>query len=241
MHITGWAFVAVALAIFLGAIMQGIIGFGMIALAFPVVVLANDNLLPQSALIAGTTNLCVMDRRNWNGVVWREVGWIAAGRFPGMGIAVFLLSVLSSTTLALAGGFTVLAAIGLGFWAPPLARSQRNLALVGVASGLFGTAIGIGGPPLGLLYQHETGPQLRSTVSVLMLMGSPISLAILALSGQVSSADLRTGSALALPALAGMLVAPRLVPWFDQRLRTVVLVACSISAIAAMAKIVLVG
>ena len=241
MHIYGWAFVAVAVALFLGAVMQGVIGFGMIALAFPVIVLADENLLPQSVLLTSIPIMLVMLKRNWNGVVWREVGWIAVGRLPGMLLAVYLLTIVSSTTLALAGGFSVLLAIGLSLWAPPVPRNRTNLALVGGASGLFGTAIAIGGPPLGLLYQHETGPRLRSTVSVLMMLGSPVSLTLLALSGQVSKTDVRTGLALIPFALAGMALAPRVLPWFDQRLRTVVLVACSISAIAAMAKIVLVG
>ncbi len=235
------AFAIVALALFLGAVMQGVIGFGMIALAFPVLVLAEDQLIPQSALIAGVPIMVIMVRRNWNGVVWREVGWVGVGRLPGMVLAVYLLSIVSSTTLALAGGTSVLIAIGIGLWAPPVSRTRTNLATVGVVSGLFGTAIGVGGPPLGLLYQHETGPRLRSTVSVLMLLGSPISLTLLAIGGQMSSTDIRTGLALCPFSVAGVMFAPKVVPWFDERLRIVVLVACAISAIAAMAKIALVS
>ncbi len=241
MHVTGTAFAIVALALFLGAVMQGVIGFGMIALAFPVLVLVNDDLIPQSVLIAGVPIMVIMARRNWNGVVWREVGWVGVGRLPGMVFAVYLLSIVSSPTLALAGGTSVLVAIGLGLWAPPVARTRTNLAAVGMVSGLFGTAIGVGGPPLGLLYQHETGPRLRSTVSVLMLLGSPISLTLLGLDGQVSSTDIRTGLALCPFSVAGIMFAPKVIPWFDERLRIVVLVACAISAIAAMAKIALVN
>ncbi len=235
------AFAIVALALFFGAVMQGVIGFGMIALAFPVLVVVSEDLIPQSVLIAGVPIMLIMVRRNWNGVVWREVGWIGLGRVPGMVLAVYLLSIVSSTTLALAGGVSVLGAIGLGLWAPPVERTRPNLSMVGVVSGLFGTAIGVGGPPLGLLYQHETGPRLRSTVSVLMLLGAPISLALLAIGGQMTNVDVRTGLALCPFSIAGVMVAPKVLPWFDERLRTVVLVACAVSAIAAMAKIALVS
>jgi uncharacterized protein len=105
---------------------------------------------------------------------------------------------------------------------------------VGGISALFGTAIGIGGPPLGLLYQHETGARLRSTISVIMLTGAPISLVLLAVAGHLSRADVVTGAALAPFAVVGAVLAPRFTRWFDDRMRMTILIICAAASIVAM-------
>jgi uncharacterized protein len=55
----------------------------------------------------------------------------------------------------------------------------------GVASGVMGTAGGIGGPPLALVYQGRSGPEIRSTLAVAFVVGTGLSLIALFLSGRV--------------------------------------------------------
>ncbi len=241
MHIVGLAFVITAMALYVGAILQGCIGFGMVVLAFPVLVTIEPALMPGSMLIASLPIITVNLFRNWGGTDLREVGWLTLGRLPGIALAIWLVGAVDSSLLSLGGGVLVLGAVALSFWAPRVVRSRRNLVSAGVVAGVFGTALGMGGPPIGLLYQHEDGPRLRATVSVMMFAGAPLSLAMLALSGDLTATDLRTGLALMPVTTLGIFSAPRFIGWFDQRMRVAVLAICAIAAVVAMAKIVISG
>ncbi len=241
MHVVGFALVAALLAVFAGAILQGCIGFGMVVLSFPVLVSLEPALLPGSVLLASLPLVSINLYRNWAGADFAEVGWLMGGRLPGMLAAVGLVRSVDRSVLAIGGGVVVLLAVALSLWAPTIQRNRRTLIGAGAVSGLFGTAVGIGGPPIGLLYQHETGPKLRSTVSVLMFVGAPLSAVILAISGELTATDLRTGLAFIPATTLGILVAPKFIPWVDTRLRVTVLVVCAIAALVAMARVVIVN
>ena len=62
--------------------------------------------------------------------------------------------------------------------------------LAGATSGVLGTATSIGGPPMALVWQNSSGPKLRGTMSGFFLVGSVLSIAVLAITGGVG----RTGA-----------------------------------------------
>lgn len=237
MHVVDLAFALVALALLIGAVVQGCIGFGMVVIAFPVLVMVEPALMPQSILVVSLPITFLNAYKNFGGAEYREVGWLSAGRIPGLIGGLVLLGMAERSTLALGGGMVVLVAVALSLWAPRLPRNVPTMLAVGGISALFGTAIGIGGPPLGLLYQHETGQRLRSTISLIMLTGAPVSLTLLAITGDLSRTDMQTGAALVPFAIAGSLIAPRFAPWFDDRIRKAVLSICAAAAVLAMAKV----
>ncbi len=104
----------------------------------------------------------------------------------------------------------VLAAVVLGGvvltssgWVP--AARRRNVVLAGAASGLLGTAT-IGGPPMALVWQRNSGAVLRSTMSSFFLVGSVISLIVLAFTGSVDGRTLKTFALLVPAAVLGYLL-----------------------------------
>lgn len=237
MHVVGVEFVIVALALFVGAIVQGSLGFGMVLVAFPVLVIIEPELLPQTTLIVGLPIILGLAWRHRGGTNWREVGLVTLGRLPGIAIAVLILSFASSRTIGLLAGGAVLGAVGLSFWAPAVPRTTPNLLLAGVVSAVFGTTVSIGGPPLALLFQHEAGPRLRSTMTAIMLFGAPLSLVILTLSGNVDGTDLRTGLALMPFSMLGGYISRWTIPYIDARLRPVILSVCAFGAIIAIIRL----
>ena len=86
-------------------------------------------------------------------------------------------------------------------WVP--AARRRNVVLAGATSGLLGTATSIGGPPMALVWQRNTGARLRGTMSGFFLIGSVMSLVALAFTGAVDGHTLRTFAVLVPAALAG--------------------------------------
>ena len=71
------------------------------------------------------------------------------------------------------------------------------------------TTAGVGGPPIAMLYSRRAGPELRSTLSVVLLLGAVMSLVGVVAIGRVHLADLLVALA-CLPALAGGMLASRL-------------------------------
>jgi hypothetical protein len=83
--------------------------------------------------------------------------------------------------------------------ADPAAAARPDtgvLVTAGAASGFGGTTAGIGGPPMALAYREAGGPRLRATLSAFFLVGSVLSLGMLALAGEVSAGGLAAGAAL---------------------------------------------
>src|SRR5690606_39990084 len=63
--------------------------------------------------------------------------------------------------------------------APALPVHRSTQLAAGMVSGTTGTAAGIGGPPIALLYQHRAGPVVRSTLSATFLVGTVLSFTVL--------------------------------------------------------------
>lgn len=241
MHVVGLEFVVVAIALCVGAMVQGSLGFGMVLVSFPVLVITEPELLPQTTMIVALPMILSLAWRHRGGAEWREVGLITLGRLPGIGLAIVILSIASARTIGLMAGVTVLAAVAVSFWAPAVPRTTPNMLLAGVVSALFGTAVSIGGPPLALLFQHEDGPRLRSTMTSVMLFGGPVSLVFLAASGNVDSTDVRTGLALAPFSVIGSYSSRWVIPYVDEKLRPIVLSICALGALIAIVRLAVAG
>lgn len=237
MHVEGIELVLIAAALFTGAILQGTLGFGMVLLSFPAIVLIEPNLLPQTTLLVSVPMVLSLAVRHRGRADWREVGIITVGRIPGIVLAIVILGRIDARTLSIGAGIVVLLAVAMSIWAPAVPRTVPNLLLIGAVASLFGTAVAIGGPALGMAYQHEDGPKFRSTLTSLMIFGAPLSLLVLAVSGNVSSTDLRTGLVLMPASIVGSYLARFVIPWFDQRLRPIVLGVCAFAAILAMIRV----
>lgn len=237
MHIGLLELAIVGAAVFCGAIIQGNLGFGTTITAFAVIVLVEPELLPQSMMIASTPMIATLLVRHFRGANLGEVATVLIGRIPGIALAIYLLRTVDHTYIVIGGAFLVLAVVVSSAKGATIERTRTTLLLSGAASGLGGTALSIGGPPVALLYQREQGPSLRATMSWLAATGVPIAAAGLALSGEFSTTDLKTGLGLVPFTMAGTLLAPRLTPWFDGRLRPIVLTVCGAGAVVALLRL----
>jgi uncharacterized membrane protein YfcA len=79
---------------------------------------------------------------------------------------------------------------------PPPKVRRTTLALAGALSGLGGTTSGIGGPPMGIAFRNSGGPAIRSTLAAFFVVGALLSLASLAVVGEVTAPRLLAGVAL---------------------------------------------
>lgn len=213
--------------------MQGAVGLGFALVAAPVVTLLDPSLMPGAMIWLGTAYPALMLATEWRAADWHGLGWALVGRVPGTVIGVLVVSLVSARLLGALVGVMVVMAVVLTGLVVRLPTRPWVFVGAGVVSGVTGTATSIDGPPLALVYQHVTGPQLRATMAAYFLAGGMLSLAGLGLGGQLSSDQALTALALTPFLVAGLLLAGPVRRHVDAgRTRVAVLVICSVSAVA---------
>ncbi len=188
------------LVVVLGALVQGAVGYGMSLVAAPLLALFDPALVPVPLILLTTVHSVLAVGRDGRHADWPGIGWAMLGRLPGTGLGVLAVVLLSQRAFSLIIGLCVLACVLLSLltWRPR--PRPRALVIAGIASGAGGTAASIGGPPIALLYQRETGPRVRGTIGGYFVLGSVTSIAALAAADQVTSESL-VSAALLIPFL----------------------------------------
>lgn len=183
--------VLAGVVVFLGALVQGAVGFGMNLIAAPLLALLEPAFVPVPLLLVACAHATLAVVRERTDTDWRGVFWAMLGRVPGTALGVLAVATLAQRPFAAIVGVAVLACVVLSVvsWRPH--PTPGPLVVAGIASGTFGTAASIGGPPLALLYQHAPGPRIRSTMAASFVIGSAISLVGLGIAGQIHPEQLR--------------------------------------------------
>ena len=231
MDVTVGALILAALATIVGATIQGSIGFGMNLVTVPVLALVLPDALPVTVVLLGIPISIAMLRHEHHALDRTGLGWIITGRVPGTIVGAWVVATVTTTTLqGLIGGFVLLFVLASVF-TPPLPVRPATQVAAGATSGVTGTAAGIGGPPIALLYQHHAGPEMRSTLAASFFFGTLLSLTTLAVVRQVSWDQIVLGIGLAPLVLAGSYAGRRFHDFLDRGwMRPAVLVFASISA-----------
>jgi uncharacterized membrane protein YfcA len=232
--------VAVGLAAFIGALVQGSIGFGLNLVVVPVVAIIEPAALPAAGIILALPMTLGSALREHTHIDRAGVVWMTLGRLPGVALGAWVVSVLTPETLALVIGVVVVAAVAMSLGSPPIRRRPRSQLAAGFMGGLMGTASSIGGPPVAILYQGAPGATLRSTLGATFLIGTVLSLLALGIAGQVDAFHWRFGGALVPPVLLGLWASRSLHDWLEAGwLRPCVLGFAALAGLAAVLRGVL--
>jgi uncharacterized membrane protein YfcA len=229
--------VLVALAVGVGALVQGSIGFGSNLVAVPVLALANPEALPATLTLVVIPLVTAMAIREHHHMDRVGVTWITLGRIPGTALGAWVVAVVSGATLSVLLGGGVLVAVALTAFSGPVPVNRVTTTSAGFASGVMGTATSIGGPPMALLYQHHEGAVLRATLAWAFAFGTALSLVGLLIGGVIHLWHLALAAAL-LPALAiGLALSAFVVGRIEGRwLRPAVLAFAAATAVLAIVR-----
>ncbi len=204
--------VACAVAVLVGALVQGVLGFGLALLAVPVLAWLAPDLVPVGVLVAVLPLVVVSALRERSHVDVRGIGWALVGRLPGGAAGAVAVALLPVRGLQLLVAATVCLAVVAAVRAdqhPRPARTgprRRTLVLAGALSGVGGTTSGIGGPPMAIAFRNSGGSTIRSTLATFFAVGALLSIASLALVGEVTGARLLVGLVLVPPIAVGYLL-----------------------------------
>jgi len=181
---------AAASIVGVGALLQGTIGFGMGLFAAPILALIDHRLVPGPIIASGMVLTLLMIRRERTAVRRADLGWSLGGRIAGIVAAVLVLGRATPSATDLMLGGLILCAVAISAYGVPVPLRPRNLVGAGAISGFFATTSSVGGPPMALLYQRESGPRIRATLSAYFLIGGALSLVGLAIGGHYGWTEL---------------------------------------------------
>ncbi|TCJ18476.1 sulfite exporter TauE/SafE family protein [Rubrobacter taiwanensis] len=228
-----WALGGALLAVALGAFIQGSVGFGLSLVAVPVLALIYPGAVPVVVLLVALPMASLMALREWSSMDRRGLFLITGGRVLGTAGGVWLVAAVPNGLLTALVGLFILAAVVMSLLGPQFELRDGTRFAGGVASGVMGTAAAVGGPPLALIYQNRSGPELRSTLAISFALGIVMSIAGLALAGQVTAGHLVLALKLVPGVLAGLWLGARASRRLDARwLRPAVLAFAAVSGAA---------
>lgn len=237
MQIDAWTWAVLALAVFTGATVQGLVGLGIGLVAAPVTTLVEPALMPALLLWLAAVMPLVTLAREHDAIDWRGQGWSFPTRVLGTGVGVALVAAFTTQQLGVAVAIMVLVVVGLTVRTVRLPVNRVSLLITGFVSGVTGTATSIGGPPMALLYQHREPRQLRCTLAVYFLIGAVLSLGGLAIGDALRMRELEVALTLS-PMLGLGFVASRLLHRRVDpvHLRSGVLAVCAVGSVVLLVR-----
>lgn len=225
-----WSYIFIGVLILAGTITQGTIGFGLGTIATPIIALIRPELVPTLILLLA---LCISSytlARTYHETSWRVVGISSLARIPGSLVGAWAIASLSPNGLSIFIGCAVLFAMTLSSlgWSPR--PTTLNTLIAGVASGILGTSTSIGGPPMALIMKRFDPDRTRGTLAGTFVLGTLVSLIILAFSGQISSTQMGAAAAYLPLVIVGLIAANHLNQFIDRNLLNRIALIVAISA-----------
>ncbi|MFP6641447.1 MAG: sulfite exporter TauE/SafE family protein [Myxococcota bacterium] len=206
-----WTALAVALAaVFVGAVAQGTVGFGLALVAAPVLAQLDPAWVPGPVLLVMLGLSCVMAWRERHHVDRRALRVPMLGQGVGIALALAVLGWVDPRSLQILIGMLIGLAVLLSSLGVNLEPRRVSLAVAGTLAGFMGTTAAIPGPPLALLYRNGPPARLRGVMAHFFIVGNTLSLMGLAWMGRFGGSELVLGLVLLPAAFAGYAVATRL-------------------------------
>jgi hypothetical protein len=190
--------------VLLGGMVQGSVGFGLNLVVVPVLAVLIPGSVPGSVILISMPMTLTMLLREHHAIDWLGVRWIVVGRIPGTIVGLLIVTALTATQLGLVVGVVILLGVVLSVVHPGVEVRRSSALAVGSVCGVTGTAAGVDGPPLALLYQRAEPHTLRATLATCFLIGAAISGVALALAGELTVEQLELTAILLGPMLVGL-------------------------------------
>ncbi len=221
--------------IFVGAIVQTSIGFGLAIIAAPLLFTLSADYVPGPITIVALALSIMLTLRHRQNIALQGLGAAIVGRVPGSVAGGFLLVWVDAKTLSLGIGLSVLLAVVVSLTRLRFSPTPGRMAFAGFVSGFMGTSTSIGGPPMALLLQHEAAGAMRANLSAFFIVSCLLSLAVQIPAGFMGWRHFFLALPLLPAAGLGYWVADRYAHRFPQHyIRFVSLGMCGLSGITAM-------
>lgn len=224
----------------LSALLQGAVGFGLGMLAIPVLIYLDIRFVPGPLLVAALTLHMLVLRRDRSGVDKSGLTMLLSGRVLGTIPAALLLAWMPLDGMKILLASIVLAGAVMGMLHSGGHPTPAVLFTAGTASGFMATAAALGGPPVALVYQRESGLRLRGTLAAYFIVGTVFSLIALAWAGRFGAQEIGMSILLIPGTVIGYLMSRPAAAYLDSgRTRTAVLAVSALAAVSVILTVLL--
>jgi uncharacterized membrane protein YfcA len=233
------ALAVVAGALFVGSVLNALVGFGFALTTVPLMALAIGprNAVVLSAILGLLSNGGVSLRHRVD-VDRGLLGRLFGGGVIGMPVGLALLLVLPERWIGVGIGVVVLAAVAALAFAPePTAVPATADVVAGIATGVLNTSVGVSGPPVvTALHGHRLSKAaFRSTASALFGLNGVVALVLFAVAGEITAELVGTAAVTVWAWPLGWYVGDRLHRRVDEsRFRGLVLVLLAVTAVVSL-------
>ena len=235
--VSALAWLAMAVLVVAGAILQVGAGVGFGTLVAPGTMLVAPILMPASVICLSFASAMLGAARLKGGIAYREVAVAVAGRALGAAVASWMIVRIGSRE-----GFALLFA-GLTLLGVILSRTRLTvrintpvLVVAGFLSGLMATVTTMGGPPMALVYQNREAALARPTLNMFFAIGTLPPIAALWAAGVLDLSSVGRALVLLPAVLVGVALSHLATRFIDRRYRTILLVFCVAAAVIIAAK-----
>jgi uncharacterized protein len=204
------------IAVIVGAVAQGSVGFGFGMLAAPVLALVDEELVPGAVLVLGLTVASIIAWNERGALDWMGIRWALVGRVLGTFGGAYAVTRLDHDAMAIVLGLFVLAAVLVSLTGWHVRPTAGTLVGAGLVSGVMGTLTSIGGPPMALVYQREQASRLRSTLAGYFVFGASLAMVTLVVSGELGKRQVVDGAILLPGLVVGLLASRALAAYLDR-------------------------
>ena len=196
--------------------------------------------MPGPLLVAALTLHMLVLQRDRSGVDKSGLTMLLSGRVLGTIPAAMLLAYLPLDSMKILLAAVVLAGSLMGVLHSGGHPTSAVLFAAGTASGFMATAAGLGGPPVALVYQRETGLRLRGTLAAYFIVGTVLSLIALAWAGRFGLQEIRLSGVLIPGTVLGYFLSRPAAAYLDSgRTRIAVLAVSALAAASVIATMLL--
>ena len=227
------AFAVACVVVVVGACVQGTLGFGLGLIAAPVLAFLDPDLVPAPLLMLALLLTIVVAFRERGALDWRGLKWAFFGRVPGSILGTIAIVWLPEQWMLVVFSLMIISGVVLSAAGWRVTPTGGTLFGAGALSGFMGSLTSVGGPPMALVYQRHSGAQLRSTLALFFTFGTMLSLALLAVAGELHVADVGRAARLLPAMLVGLVLSRHASRWLDRGYtRTAILVFSGVVALA---------
>jgi len=233
------ALVVVAGALFVGSMLNSLLGFGFALTTVPLMALAvgPKEAVVLSAVLGLLSNSGVAIRHR-DDVVGPLLGRLMVGSLMGMPLGLALLVVMPERWIGVGIGVTVLVAIVLIAGGVEVESVPRWADVVaGVGTGVLNTSVGVSGPPVvTAMHGHRLAKApFRATAAAVFGLGGVVAIVLFAVTGQITGSILATAAATVWAWPVGWWVGARLHRSVSEdRFRSLALVLLAVTAIVSL-------
>ena len=174
----------------IGATFHGSIGFGLALIVVPLLILINPIMVPGPVIFSVFILSIMVSYKNRAFIDLSGLKSAIVGRIPGAIAGAAVIAVLPTTILSITLGGIVIVAVIISIIGFRIQPTVLNLFFAGILSGFMSSTTSMGGPPMAMIYQHESAMRLRGTLGGFLSVGTLISLGALHLAGKFGLIEL---------------------------------------------------